>query len=113
MSNLKFYRVQTFIRYVILRVAMSALVLLLVHPTFAQDTASVKIRVDVDDVLLTVNADTVAEDSHGSHLTKGAWFILNLTAGDYEFILNHARFEAQHQSVSLAPSQIRNPAGSA
>ena len=85
---------------------MSALVLLFVHPTFAQDTASVKIRVDVDDVLLTVNADTVAEDSHGSHLTKGAWFILNLTAGDYEFILNHARFVAQHQSVSLEPSQI-------
>ncbi|MDH3891916.1 MAG: PEGA domain-containing protein [candidate division Zixibacteria bacterium] len=89
-----------------LRMAFSLLVLLFAHAAAAQDTASVKIKVDVDNVLLTVNSDTVAEDSHGSSLTKGAWFILNLPVGDYEFGFNHAGFETQHQSVSLTPNQI-------
>lgn len=106
MRNLKSHRAPTLVQHVVLRVALSVLILLLTQTAFAQDTASVKIRVDVDDVLLTINGDTVTEDSHGSRLTKEAWFILNLTAGDYEFMFNHVGFEAQSQSVTLVLGQI-------
>lgn len=106
MRNLQSHRVQMLIRYVARRIALGAFVMLFAHPVFAQDSVSVKIRVDVDDVLLTINADTVTEDSYGSRLTKEAWFILNLTAGDYEFRFDQAGFETQHRSVSLAPGQI-------
>lgn len=106
MRNSKSHRAPTLVQHVVLRVALSVLILLLTQSAFAQDSATVKIRVGVHNVLLTINGDTVTEDSHGSRLTKEAWFILNLTAGDYEFIFNHAGFEAQQQSVSLAPGQI-------
>ncbi len=71
-----------------------------------QDLAGVRIRVDKDSVILKVNSDTISEDSFGNSLIKGAWFILNLEPGVYNFKFDYPGIDSILRTETLVSNQV-------
>ncbi len=70
------------------------------------DTASVKIKVDVESVTILLNDDSLLLDSYGNQLIAGAWFVLNLSSGDYQFSFHHPDYDSQTRQLMLGKDEI-------
>ncbi len=72
----------------------------------AQDSATVRIRVDIDNVSLTVDEVLVELDSYGNKLNAEAYFILQLVPGSKNLSFSHPDYELITRSVTLVAGEV-------
>lgn len=98
--------------YKLIIFGMAALLLALlsadVQKSYAADSASVKIRVDIENVSVSVNDSAVSLDSYGSSLSANTWFILNLSPGQYSFAFYHADYDSVKREINIAAGEIED-----
>lgn len=71
----------------------------------AQDSALVRIRLDVDQAELDINGQKTEFDSFGNKLTKDSWFILHLETGEYQFSLTSLPFIKLDTTIVFTSNQ--------
>jgi hypothetical protein len=87
---------------------VALLIVLWTGSVLASDSAVVRIRVDLDSVLLEVNGASVAEDSYGSPIEALNWFVLQLTPGSYEFRFTHPAHPEQLFQLELDSGDVES-----
>lgn len=96
--------INLFLKYFALALA------LLLLSTFAtaqeQNTALIKIKVDVEGVTILLNEDSLLVDSYGSPLLAEAWFVLNLLPGEYQFSFLHPDYDTQIRELTVEQAEI-------